>query len=314
MFRDISTKIFGRYQHCTEYDGVMYADCDFTKGHGCGKPVKGAIPAPGQEETRPFGSYSGPSRKRREKTPEERKTERQQAHDLLERLAREGEPEALTKSAAIFAEAQAEHARDVAGFRFECRRWGTFMSLSAARMANPAEPNNRLFYIERPERSYSTSLNLLNVTAIRLIRGHLPDKEGQLRYAYNLKADDEKVGTHVGGTGFGNYLPSTGYRWVVFPRLPEVPYSRPLFHLPPAKQKRDKDGIVIWDSETYEIQHATEGFARPAEDDVILFEGIEARLFVPAGEGERVYESILRANDATESSGGRECAHEPSVS
>ncbi|WP_422923192.1 hypothetical protein [Singulisphaera sp. PoT] len=296
-FRDISAKVFGKYQHCTEYDGVMYANCDFTR-YGRA-PVKGAIPAPRQEETRAYGTYRGPSRIRREKTWEERRSEEQQAHDLLERLAREAEPEGLAKRDELFEQAQAEHAKDVAGFKFECKRWGDFLNVSTARLGNPREPKNRFFYVEKPEQHYSTSVNLNLVTAIRLIEGHVPDMQGELGYAYNLVSDNTHGGTTIGGTGFGNYLAPSGHHWKVFPQFPRIPYSRPLFQM--AKpEERDPENTIYMSDHSYSNIYTTNAYPRPAHDDVILFEGLNARLFVPAGKGQAVYEAILGATDKVE--------------
>jgi len=45
-WKDISRETFGKYQNCTQYDGKWYADEDFDRGPGIGKPKRGAIPAP----------------------------------------------------------------------------------------------------------------------------------------------------------------------------------------------------------------------------------------------------------------------------
>ena len=46
VLRDISAEVFGKYQYCTMYDGLWYADCDFENGWGGGKPKEGAQPNP----------------------------------------------------------------------------------------------------------------------------------------------------------------------------------------------------------------------------------------------------------------------------
>lgn len=47
--RDISHEVYGKYQNCTMYNGLWYADSDFSGGFGCGKPVSGALPSPHQD-------------------------------------------------------------------------------------------------------------------------------------------------------------------------------------------------------------------------------------------------------------------------
>lgn len=295
---DISSDVFGKYRFCTGYAGVMYADSDFTAGAGCGKPRKGAIPAPGQAETRPFGSYMGPSRKHREKTQDERRSEEQQAHDLLEQLARDAEPVGLAKLDELFSQAQAEYAKDLAGYRFESKRWGDFLSIFTARMGNPVQWKDQFFYIEKPEQAYSTSINLKNVHAIRLIEGHGADLAGQLSYGYVLESDDRE--SRCSGTNDGNYLAPEGYHWSVWPQFPDIPYSRPLFYMKPQKKKDERRPIDL-SAYSYEIKHVTDNYVRPAKDDHILFEGIDAKLFVPAGEGARVYQEILAAKESCQS-------------
>jgi len=47
---DISAQVYGKYQYCTKAkDGMWYADDDFTRGDGFGKPKRGALPNPQQD-------------------------------------------------------------------------------------------------------------------------------------------------------------------------------------------------------------------------------------------------------------------------
>ena len=43
QFTDISREVFGKYQFCTMYEGRWYADEDFDRGLGVGKPKPGAL-------------------------------------------------------------------------------------------------------------------------------------------------------------------------------------------------------------------------------------------------------------------------------
>ena len=67
------------------------------------------------------------------------------------------------------------------------------------------------------------------------------------------------------------------------------------FHI--EEEDQEQVGHVWCSAEGYKIKYSTKNCPRPAEDDVIQFEGIRAKLFVPAGEGRRVYEAILAAKD-----------------
>ncbi len=45
---DISHAVFGKYQYCTERDGIIWSDADFADGQGNGALRRGAMPAPHQ--------------------------------------------------------------------------------------------------------------------------------------------------------------------------------------------------------------------------------------------------------------------------
>ena len=48
---DVSDEIFGKYVSCTKYGGYYYADQDFTKGKGFGKPEIGSVSYEGHKFT-----------------------------------------------------------------------------------------------------------------------------------------------------------------------------------------------------------------------------------------------------------------------
>jgi hypothetical protein len=53
-FEDVSRKVFGKYQFCTQVDGRWFSDEDFELGGGCGKLKRGAIPAPQEKDRSPY--------------------------------------------------------------------------------------------------------------------------------------------------------------------------------------------------------------------------------------------------------------------
>lgn len=216
-------------------------------------------------------------------------------HNLLETLARDAEPMALAKRDELLAAARLEHERDVAGFRFECARWGDFLNLSIARLGNPTEPKEHFFYVERPEQKYSTAINLRHANTVRLILGNLPDTEGELTYGYWLPHDKMDGCGTLGGTGFGNYLPPKGSHWEAAPNLPHIPYSRPLFEI--RAPKVAEHNVIDLSASNYRIKFTTQNYTRAAHDDRIFFESLNATLFAPAGCGESVYRQVLTARE-----------------
>ena len=227
---------------------------------------------------------------------EVRENQAEETHAALERSALNAEAEALLKKEELFSKAKEEYERDLAGFSFECKRWGDFLTIFIARKGNPTEPKDHFFGVEKPEQSYSTSINLKNVDLIQLKEGYAPDQCGQLSYGYWLPSNENDGCGTLGGTCFGNYAAPDGYHWEARANLPYIPYSRPLFRMetPP----RESEGMVIDCSrDNYRIKYKTPNYTRAAEDDRIFFERINAYLFAPAGKGKEVYQMILSARD-----------------
>lgn len=202
----------------------------------------------------------------------------------LERLAREAETEALAKADEIFTEAVAEHERQTAGYRFECRRWGDFLTVCVERDANRPSWSGA-----EPERKIATSLNLGEVREIRLSDGHCFDRRGTVEYRASYVSDDgESSGW---GTGFGRMAPQKGYHYAVSPDYPYVPKSRPMIAFE-KKKDREHFGHCMGMSD-YQPRHITKDYPRPAKDDEIRFLGIGTTIYAPAGKGRAVYDAIM---------------------
>lgn len=204
----------------------------------------------------------------------------------IEALAVTAETEALTKADALLAEAIAEHERDCGGYKFECRRWGDFLSLFIERQVIDwgFEPRPYL------AKTYATSVNIRETRELKLIEGNGPDSNGNLEYHVALRGDDGSSGW---GTGYGRAPAPNGYHYYVWPDYPTTKPTRRLFALDPRPEPNDRYGMVM-DMNDYQPKHRTPNYPRAASDDQIRFEGIGATLFAPAGHGRAVYEKILR--------------------
>ncbi len=209
----------------------------------------------------------------------------------LEQLAREAEADALSKADEIFAKAAAEHERQTAGYRFECRRWGDFLSVFMERQANegPHHP-----WEDAPQIKLSSSINIGKSTEIRLVEGHCFDRRGEVGYGYSMEkiGADGWEGSIIGGTGFGRGGPAKGYHYKVTPHLSYIPKARELISVAAPPQQDRHSGMVFHD-ESYSIQYKTENYPRAAKDDEIRFIGIGTTIYAPAGKGRAVYDSIL---------------------
>lgn len=181
------------------------------------------------------------------------------------------------RAVTLRAEASAEHARDVAGYKFDCRRHGDFIALFITR---PAKLGTDLRYYSEREREIITSLNLGNTREMKLTPGSAPCDDHELTYDYYDQ--DEK---------------HASVPWHVRPQYPYEPAVRPLLRLDPEPQQQHRSGVYTMagtaSGGAYRIKFKTQNFPRWAEDDCIRFTGPGASLFVPAGEGQRIYDKLL---------------------
>lgn len=211
----------------------------------------------------------------RAKTPEQSAKERA---DMLEDQAREAEPALLARADGLRAEYVAEHERQVAGYSFDCKRFGDFLTLYIKRMGNPEKPayvtdnyNSGL-----PIRVFSTTINLGLTLGITLVAGHGPDDAAQIGYYVRTDYDTKP------------------YTETVVPNVMGAPYDRSLFYLPEPVPPNQNSFQGTWSSDRRGIQYKTENFPQAAKDDEIKFAGLNATIFVPAGLGDAVYERIQR--------------------
>lgn len=297
QFVDVSADTFGKYQHCTAYEGVFYADSDFERPGGFGKPKKGAIPSPSEEDRTPFGQPRKP------KEPEHVKRarwerEKQEAHALLESLAQALVPDVEALQPQWLERVVADHERDVSGYSFECQKHGDFLQIQIERKGNPTkEELGRYDWYYQP-RETATTINLAGVREIKCIIGHAPDLEGEIEFHYREESVDGKGGV-LGGTGFGNYKARNGYEWrVLHPKkfMASCYVGRPMYHAEkPTKKDRYEGQVIHVEDNSYHIKTRVHRAARAAKDDQIEFVGVGITLFVPAGQGKKVHSKILAA-------------------
>ncbi len=193
----------------------------------------------------------------------------------LERAAIAAEPEVLAKIPAENAANEAEHRRQLAGFKFECRRYGDFLTLF---MERPIRVWNEP---EFQQYKLSTSINIAATREIRLNAGHAPDFNGYVQY-------------HIRNCYFIN---ADGIREEEPPVRPEYDTAyearRLLFAL---DEKHDRGNVMY--SGPQHTRYRTANFPRPAADDSIRFEGIGATIYAPFGCGQAVYDAVLQEIEA----------------
>lgn len=221
----------------------------------------------------------------------DRARKKQQEHDTLERLAREAEPAALAKHDEMLSACLAEHARQTEGYHFDCTRFGDFLTVYIKRLGNPDKPRiidegPGHYTSPIPERIFSTTLNLGKTVQMAFTAGSPADDAGELHYigtSGNARLTIEEIKA-------GEKLPLH-----VDPSYPNLPYDRKIFYLEPPPQPAQQ-GVIssgYWQEPSYEIKFTTKPWPRVAMDDEIIFVGIGAHLYVPAGLGEGVQARIL---------------------
>lgn len=188
--------------------------------------------------------------------------ERAALYAARERAARAKEPEVLARIPAEMALNEADHKRQVAGYKFECRRYGDFLALF---MERPVAAGNEGFSQGR----LTTSVNIAATRELRLNAGRAPDLDGVVRY-------------HV-YDGKGDARPDYIYC---------INTAPPLFSLD-IIVTRDSDNCHYYEERSH-ASYRTLHFPRPAADDRIRFEGIGATIFAPFGCGQAVYDAILK--------------------
>lgn len=198
---------------------------------------------------------------------EETSAERAAREAAYERAAIAAEPGVLARIPAEQAANEDEHRRQVAGFSFECRRFGDFLTL----------------FIERMEQKLATSVNIAATREIRLYPGHAPDFNGQVLYRLSSTyvVNDDGTRDDEEHKVWPDYITSAHAR-------------RQLFALD--EKREDRNNFMY--SGPRHTGHRTANFPRPAEDDSIRFEGIGATLYAPFGCGQAAHDAILKEIEA----------------
>jgi len=199
----------------------------------------------------------------------------------IEALRLVAEVEAMEGLGALYDKAKALHAQDLAGYSFECRRWGDFLTVFLSRLGQGWED-------EPVVRSYSTSINIRDSRTITLTKGHAPDLEGALGYSAHLIGDGHSSICGWNWQELEDRKAPDGYRWEVKSWPPRIALHGTMFDLD-ARSGRDRH----FESISRRLPR-TRNYLRPAADDRIHFSGVGATIFAPAGKGQEVHDAIMR--------------------
>lgn len=210
--------------------------------------------------------------------------------------AKDAEIEVLAKAEERMAAHRADHRKDAATFKFDCRRHGDFLAVFMTRLGYRYQNWTPLPLAPIDS---SATINLGVTRNIVLIKGHAPDVKGRVSYLLKWMNDkgEQSVGNRQSHERF--YKPLSGYRLtaVVDGRhdLPiRGPFSNPVMDTSPPTT--DSVSYINYSGAREQpAGYTTENYPRSAEDDAIDFVGANIRLSIPAGKGQQVYASIMAA-------------------
>lgn len=195
--------------------------------------------------------------------------------ERVEALAVEAEIAALREAPAKLAGYRADHKKDAASYRFDCRRHGDFLAV----------------FVERAGEKGAGTINLGRTSQFRLVKGRAPDNGGTLRYELEAEKEPgapERAYAIVQSDVYGSIkAPLPGTRYAVRPAR-EWPHRRAMV----AEGEESADPrLMLW-SEKPRVFHTTPNYPREARDDRIEFCGLNIRIHAPAGKGQAVLDRI----------------------
>lgn len=183
-------------------------------------------------------------------------------------------PALLDRRQEFFDAAIEQHVADVAAYDFECRRHGDFLTVFATRLDHRGSTAK-----------FSTAINLLKVTEIRLTSGVAPAVEQDVYWSFQYESQN-------GGVYSSSplRLPRDGETLKAYSWLPPASTGRDTYREP--TKPDDPSGVVVhWGH--YECESKSGAMPSPAQDDEVVFVGIGSALLVPFGKGQMVLDAIL---------------------
>lgn len=198
--------------------------------------------------------------------------------EIAKNIAVEAElPALLDRRRELVEAAIAEHAADVAAYAFECRRHGDFLTVFTTRLDRRSEPAR-----------FSTSINLLRVTEIRLVAGSAPATERDVRWHFQYKQDGRTY------TTLPLHLPGEGEVLKAYPAVQGASTGRKAY------LEAESDQTFIGAAHYgYDDNFRRGSMPTPALDDEVHILGVGSALLTPFGRGKVVLDAILAEMAAT---------------
>lgn len=194
--------------------------------------------------------------------------------EFVIKLAKEEEIQVLAKKTELFNTLLESHEKDCTTFKFECRRWGDFLTFFVERYQN--DPYWNLVGTKKE----SISINLGATKTIKLSLGRPPDNHGTVTYTATTDYGKQEQ------PGLPLSFKQEHWYYIARPNLPNVHYYGVIFD--PSEQS----GYAPQYNYDSHIDYYTKNYPRARQDDHIIFEGV-GKLWVPPGFGEKTHQTIL---------------------
>jgi hypothetical protein len=171
------------------------------------------------------------------------------------------------------------------GFSFNCRRFGDFLTIEIARVANDLGKG----FICTNQKIAKT-LNLAKINTIQLSVGHGVDYGGTLHfYAQQRKGDvDLPCNDFVNGV---QYLspPEDGFEYVPIPAHSHFQTNRSIL----IERDPSSSHGFYYDDLKGSVDFSIDNYPRASEDDRIILNGLCIEIPVPFGMGQMILDQIL---------------------
>lgn len=207
---------------------------------------------------------------------------------VLDAMAAEEEAKLRAEHPDLLQQFEDEHRKQSAGFSYEFRRHGDFLTVYLTRAAN-----SKSEWGNEAQQQFTETVNLGKVESIALVEGHLPDANGSFGWHLQSVGVDEDGKETSWGSSSGRPCgpPGNGYKHKVFPagRATYIPSARPFIAEPDRSERSHGMHMSMNDG----VDYYTQDFPRQAEDDAVLLKGLGYRIFAPTGLGQAMLDAML---------------------
>lgn len=204
----------------------------------------------------------------------------------LNEMAVQAEAELRSKHPTLLSQFNDELERQKAGFSYEFRRHGDFMTVSLTRSGNQSSE------WREAATQFVETINLSLVRSIRFSAGRAADENGRFGWVWNQVHRNEKGEICGSGSGSGSGFPL----WPWDGEYRVTPWDSPTY-VPTCRDYVRKSGEGTYDHYdicgSWDNPHRTSNFPQESKDDEIYLAGLDMAILAPYGCGSAMHEAML---------------------